>query len=211
MSGETYKIVIRDHAIPCKEYSARNLPYPLHSQLDSMVTEGIIEPIPDPTEWLSPIVCVPKKDSDSIRMCVDFPQLNKGYHQVELDENSRDHTCFLTPFGRYRFKHGTLQTLLRYNVHFRLLQKTHVQGIVRNTMSLVVDDCLIYGRTPAEHNANVIRFLDKCRERGIRLNREKFVYAQTEIEFAGLILSERGFQTHHDTVKSIMDFPSPRT
>ena len=72
MSGETYKFVIRDDAIPCKVYSARNLPYPSHSklerELDPLVSERTIEPITHPTEWVSRIVCGPKKDSDSIRM-----------------------------------------------------------------------------------------------------------------------------------------------
>ena len=28
----------------------------------------------------------------------------KGYHQIELDDESRALTTFLTPFGRYRYK-----------------------------------------------------------------------------------------------------------
>ena len=27
-----------------------------------------------------------------------------GYHQIMLDELSRDYTCFMTPWGRFRFK-----------------------------------------------------------------------------------------------------------
>ena len=91
--------------------------------------------MPEPTEWVYPIVVVPK-DEVGIRICGDFTSLNhciirptfdsptpfqavrtiptgvkfftvidalKGYHQVELDEESSAMTTFSTPFGRYKY------------------------------------------------------------------------------------------------------------
>ena len=34
-------------------------------------------PVTHPTEWCAPIVVAPKKDSDSIRLCVDLSHLNR--------------------------------------------------------------------------------------------------------------------------------------
>ena len=35
-------------------------------------TQGVIEAVTEPTEWCTPIVVAPKKDSDDVRLCVFF-------------------------------------------------------------------------------------------------------------------------------------------
>ena len=45
--------------------------------LTVLQTQGIIEPVTEPTEWCAPIVVTPKKDTEGIRMCVDLSRLNK--------------------------------------------------------------------------------------------------------------------------------------
>ena len=42
-----------------------------------LLSQGIIEPVTEPTEGCVPIVVRPKKDSDDERLCVDFSKLNK--------------------------------------------------------------------------------------------------------------------------------------
>ena len=42
-----------------------------------MVSNGIISPITEPTEWCSPIVVVLKK-TGRIRLCVDYKKLNQS-------------------------------------------------------------------------------------------------------------------------------------
>lgn len=37
----------------------------------------IIEKVDKPTDWLHPIIVVPKKVTDNIQLCVDFRRLNK--------------------------------------------------------------------------------------------------------------------------------------
>ena len=43
----------------------------------------------------------------------------------------------------------------------------------------------------------------------IRLNEAKFNYGQTEIEFAGVIVTKEGFRPNPELVKAISDFPPP--
>jgi hypothetical protein len=48
----------------------------LEKELADLVKQDIIEPVQGATDWLHPIVVVPKKDG-AIRMCVDLTKLNK--------------------------------------------------------------------------------------------------------------------------------------
>ena len=43
-----------------------------------MEKADIIEKVVGPTPWVSPIVCVPKKQKDQVRICVDMREPNKA-------------------------------------------------------------------------------------------------------------------------------------
>ena len=49
----------------------------------------------------------------------------------------------------------------------------------------IVNDILVYGKTPQEQNENPIRVLDKCRIAGIKLNKEKLPVGVQEEEYFG--------------------------
>ena len=133
------KLHVRDDVTPVAQ-PVRRLPFGLRSKvdkkLDKLFSKDIIEEVSHkPTEWVLPLVVVPKADGD-IRICVDMGRANMaiererhpiptieevlydlngstvfskldlkwGFHQVELDEKSRDITTFVTHRGLYRYK-----------------------------------------------------------------------------------------------------------
>ena len=59
----------------------RRVPYHLReklgNKLDELESLDIIEKVNGPTEWLSPVVCVPK-GNDDIRLCVDMRVANRA-------------------------------------------------------------------------------------------------------------------------------------
>ena len=74
---------------------ARNIPVSLRpgvkAELDRMVDLGVISPIDEPTDWVSQVVVVERKNTDHIRICIDPRPLNKAlqrdhYHLPTLDE-----------------------------------------------------------------------------------------------------------------------------
>ena len=102
-------------------------------KLDELLEKEIIKEVSNtPTTWLSPLVVVPKPDGE-IRVCVDMRRANEsivssiptieevlqdlsgstvfskldlkwGFHQVELAEESREITTFVTHRGLYRYR-----------------------------------------------------------------------------------------------------------
>ena len=46
------------------------------AELDKLENQGIIEAVTGPTPWVSPIVVIPKSNSDDVRICVDMRSSN---------------------------------------------------------------------------------------------------------------------------------------
>ena len=78
---EKFKIHLETGAIPCRVSRCRNIPYQymakLKEEFDKLENDGVISKVTKPTEWVNPIIIALKKNSDDIRLCVDFQHLNK--------------------------------------------------------------------------------------------------------------------------------------
>ena len=81
MKGDEFRIQLTPDAAPFSVRACRRVPVPilgkLKKELDQMEAQGIIRKITEPTQWCAPIVIVPKKQSDEIRVCTDFSRLNQ--------------------------------------------------------------------------------------------------------------------------------------
>ena len=81
MEGEKFHIILSENAKPFCVNTPRSVPFAyrekLQAELELLQGQGIIAPVTIPTEWCAPIVVTPKKDTDSIRMCVDLSRLNR--------------------------------------------------------------------------------------------------------------------------------------
>ncbi|KAJ1173421.1 hypothetical protein NDU88_005256 [Pleurodeles waltl] len=89
---------------------------PVAEDLRNLLQQDIIEPAEELTTWVSPSVAVAKKNTNEISIYVDmiscldkacvFSKLDfsKGYHQLELDPQSRCITTFSTHLVLFRYK-----------------------------------------------------------------------------------------------------------
>lgn len=70
------RINLVENAKPISLNVPRVVPLPLmdklKTELDRLVKLGVIEAVDFPTEWCSPIVCVPKDSASGIRLCCDY-------------------------------------------------------------------------------------------------------------------------------------------
>ncbi len=130
----------------------------------------------------------------------------KGYHQCPLDEESQDLTTFITPFGRYKYLRAPYG-ISSISEHYDRRMDNSLEKIKQ--LRRIVDDCVVYTKDKEDHIALVRQFLQRCEDKGISLNRDKFQFCQTEITFAGLILSQGGYQISKHITKAIKDFPTP--
>ncbi len=55
----------------------------------------------------------------------------------------------------------------------------------------IVDDCLIYGETVAQHDAALHAVVNRLLDHGLTLHKEKCILNQPEIEFFGCVFFQR--------------------
>ena len=126
--------------------------------------------------------------------------LISSYHQLELDEESRQFTTFNTPLGLRRYKVLPYGLSVAPEIFHNVLRE-----LFQDLMDVLtaMDDLLIRGRTKEEHDRN----LAKARQRLIELNltskEEKEQICQEKVRFWGIVLSADGVQMDPRKVKAI--------
>ena len=72
----------------------------------------------------------------------------------------------------------------------------------------IADDILVFGSTQEEHDANVIRFLERCREIDLHLNPNKVKINCKSVPFFGMVLTADGIKP--DPLETIKKWPMPQ-
>lgn len=208
-------------------------------KLDDMVRQEIIAPLGDqPSDWCHPLVIVPKP-SGGVRVCVDLTKLNRfvkrplhplvtprdavtqvpssarffstldaksGYWQLPLDVDSMSLTTFITAWGRFKFLRAPMGLVSTGDEYCRRVDLA-LQGL--GNFVKVVDDILVFSDTLEEHERHLRAVLDRCRDHGITINREKFSCATGSVSYCGYTISSTGKQADPRKVAAIAEFAPP--
>ena len=210
----------------------------LKEEFYNMTKKGVITPVTEPTPWVSQLV-VATKPNGNLRVCIDSNYLNKalrreyfamlilddvlyelsssklftkvdlknGYWHVLLDDESSRLTTFQTCYGRYRF----LRLPFGLNVSAEIFERK-VRELFGDMSGVVCmrDDIIIHGKTQREHDQRLNSFIEKCKQHGEKLNRDKLELAKDSITFMGHVIFKEGISTDPQKVKAISDLPTPK-
>ena len=72
-----------------------------------------------------------------------------------------------------------------------------------------LDDILITGRNAEEHWQEALEVLSGLQRAGVRLQREKCLFAVPELPYLGFVVSSEGLKTSPSKVKAILDTSTP--
>ena len=132
--------------------------------------------------------------------------MNMGFHQIELEEESRDITTFSAGDSLYRYKR------LSFGINSAPEQYQHV---VRQTIAdcpgttNIADDIVVHGKTNEEHDRNLITLLKRLQERNLTLNKDKCKIEMDQIVFMGLLLSKHGVGPTEEKVRAVHEAKAP--
>ena len=113
--------------------------------------------------------------------------LVQGYHQIVLDEKSRDITTFSTPQGLFRYK----RLIFGATNEFEDLQRMFETNITHDNNSVfnISNDIITHETNQNEHLQQLRKGFDKTREKGLKLNFKKCEFGKASIDYMGHILS----------------------
>lgn len=132
--------------------------------------------------------------------------LASAYHQLELDEASRDLTAFITHDGLYRFKRVCFG-LASAPSTFQKLMSTILAGLPG--VQCYLDDIIVYGKDKTEHDKQLNIVLTKLQNAGLRLNPSKCQFHLPELSYLGHSVSSEGLAPDDRHVKAIVEAPAP--
>lgn len=210
----------------------------LKKELDVMEANQIVVRVHEPTDWVNSLVVVEKPGGRGLRICLDPRDLNNairreyypiptldeittrlhgakyfstldarsGYWSIMLSEQSSLLTTFNTPFGRYRFLRLPFGVNCAQDV-FQYKSEQLLEDI--SNCAVIIDDILIWGASLEEHERTLREVLQRCRDRGLRLNGEKCKFGLTEVKYFGHILSQDGVKSDPAKIDAIKEIPTP--
>ena len=76
-------------------------------------------------------------------------------------------------------------------------------------VEVMVDDILVHGRDPAEHDRRLQILMGKIKEIGLRLNKVKCKFSKSEVSYFGHLVDSYGVKPHPEKVKAIAELDSP--
>ncbi len=132
--------------------------------------------------------------------------LKEGYHQIELAEESRHITTFLTHEGCFQSK----RLVFGVSSAFEQFQKVIEQSIAGcpGTRS-ISDDILIWSSSIDEMAQRLDTLFKALHARNLKINPKKCVFGTTKLTFAGYCLTDKGIHPDKSKVDAVNNAKTP--
>ena len=131
-----------------------------------------------------------------------------GFHQVELDEESRRLTTFITPWGRFQYRRTPMGHCSASDAYTRRFDDT-IKDVPRKYKC--VDDTLLYDAGIEDAFWHTYDFLATCAAKGITLKPEKFQFCRREVDFVGFRMGWEEYKPSEGTLTAVRSFRMPDT
>lgn len=210
----------------------------VEADLDALVRNGVLEPVTT-SEWATPIVPVPKKDG-GIRTCGDFKvtlnpvlraeqyplpliddlfaglsgghkfskiDLSQAYLQMHVEEQSRDMLTINTHKGLFRYCRLPFGITSAPALFQRAMDQI-LSGLPG--VQCYLDDILCTGADDDEHLRNLDATLQRLKEYGLRIRKDKCEFFQSSVEYLGHVIDAKGLHTAPSKITAIVDAPPPQ-
>ena len=129
-----------------------------------------------------------------------------GFHQVELDEESRRLTTFITPWGRFQYCRTPMGHCSATDAYTKRFDDA-IMDFPRKHKC--IDDTLLHDASIEEAFWHTFDFLELCARKGITLKPEKFQFCRREAEFVGFHLDWDSYRPTDDRLAAIKKFSMP--
>ena len=211
----------------------------LRAQLDDWLEKGVVEPSQSEwNSALVPVLkasgairwCLDFRKLNSITERDMFPvgdtlnNLNRlkgssifsvvdgqgAFHQIPMEESSKEYTSFSTPYGSYQFCALPFGLTNAPATYARLVQLA-LRDIPWSIALPYLDDTLVHSSNLDEHIDNLDLVLGAFQTANLKLGPEKCDLFRRSVKYLGHIVSSRGQQILPSYAQAVQRWPLPTT
>jgi len=134
--------------------------------------------------------------------------LNSGYWQIQLAEESIPKSAFACQEGLFEFLVMPFG-LKNAPKTFQNLMRRVLDGYLDVFCRGFLDDILIYSATFEEHIHHIELVLHRLKAAKLTISRSKCKFARREVDYLGHRLTQTGIVKQKDKLRAITEFPTP--
>jgi transposase InsO family protein len=134
--------------------------------------------------------------------------LSQSFHQIALDEQSRQFTSFCTPFGQWQYKrlpYGLKTSPIKFSATI-----AKALNDLYDCCGTYVDDLCIFSATWEQHLQDVEKVLERLQRAGLTLRLAKCYFACAEVDYLGHTVGAGQTTPRQATAQALIDAPPPR-
>jgi hypothetical protein len=136
--------------------------------------------------------------------------VREAYHRIRIKEGDEWKTAFRTRYGHFEYTVMPF-SLTNAPAQFQAYMNEALAGLVDITCIVYLDDVLIFSDTEKEHVEHVKEVLERLRKAKLYVKLSKCEWHTQRTEYLGYIVTPEGISIDKDRVKTITDWPKPRT
>ncbi len=134
--------------------------------------------------------------------------LQSGYWQVEMNEQSKELTAFTTHYGLYEYNRMPFG-LKNAPGTFQRLMESVMSSMNWRQCLVYLDDVIVFSRTFDEHLTHLKEAFQAIEDAGLKLKPSKCFFAKPKIKYLGHIVSKDGIAPCPEKCEAVMNFPTP--
>ncbi|GBN21227.1 Uncharacterized protein K02A2.6 [Araneus ventricosus] len=202
-----------------------------------MVKARVIEKVTEPTDWVSPLVIVQKKNG-ALRVCLDPQNLNRAIKRPRYNLPTFEDITSKLAGAKYFSVLDAVYAFWKISLdedssrlctfsspfgRFKFLRMTYgfkcaperFQRVVAEMLEDIqnadnfFDDLVVWGKTLEEHNETLEKVFKRCIEFNLKLSKEKSQICQTRVTFLGHTLSSDGIAVDNSKLEPILCMSKP--
>lgn len=136
--------------------------------------------------------------------------LQSGFHQIPLRDRDIEKTAFSINNAKYEFKRLPFGLKNAPSIFQRALDDV-LRDHIGKICFVYIDDIIIFSQNKAEHSKHLKTIFDVLLKANFKVQLNKCEFFKSNVKFLGFIISEDGVKKDPDKVKTIKDFPTPKT
>jgi len=136
--------------------------------------------------------------------------MTDSFFQTRMEPSAVPLTAVMTPLGLYEWR-----VMPQGFRNAPSIQQRRVTAALRRYIGrfchVYLDDIIIWSNTVEEHEIHVTLILEALRAAGLYCNPKKCMFFQTELDFLGHHISERGVEAMSSKIDAVLNYPVPKS